>query len=66
MRCTRCKLAAKCRAIREASQEHFRWSFHNIIGHPLSEFAYLLGLRRLSDWLHDKTIPPHDAGTGRG
>lgn len=36
----------------------FRWTLHNIVSHPLSELAYLLGLRRLSDWLHDITLPP--------
>ena len=36
---------------------HFRWTVHNIIGHPLSEIAHLFGLQRLSDWIHERTIP---------
>jgi len=36
---------------------HFRWTVHNIIGHPLSEIAHLFGIQRLSDWIHERTIP---------
>jgi len=36
---------------------HFRWTVHNLIGHPLSEIAHLFGLQRLSDWIHERTIP---------
>ena len=49
-----------------ALKGHFRWSVHNLIGHPLSELAYLVGMRRLSEWLHDRTIPEHEHGQGRG
>ena len=42
------------------------WTIHNLIGHPVSELAYLLGLSRLSNWIHDVTIPKHEPGTGRG
>ena len=42
------------------------WTFHNLIGHPLSEVAHLLGLQKLSNWIHDVTVPPHNPGTGRG
>jgi hypothetical protein len=42
------------------------WTVHNIIAHPLSELLYLCGLTRLSHWIHDVTIPTHEAGTGRG
>ena len=42
------------------------WTIHNLIGHPASEIAYLLGFQGLSDWLHDVTIPKHEPGTGRG
>ena len=55
--CSRCSLQGKCRAIRAATKEHFRWSIHNLLAHPLSEIAWLVGLRKLSDWLHDKSIP---------
>jgi hypothetical protein len=47
--------------------ERFRWTVHNLVGHPLSEVAFQLGAQRLSDWLHDWTIPFHDPGNeGRG
>lgn len=42
------------------------WSTHNLIGHPLSEIAHLLGLDEWARILHDSTIPPHEPGTGRG
>ena len=35
----------------------FRYSLHNIIGHPLMEIFHLLGLKRLSSWIHDSTLP---------
>jgi hypothetical protein len=60
MRCSRCKLFGKCREIRRTTKKHFRWSIHNIIGHPLSEIAYLLGFKKLSDKIHDRTIPKID------
>jgi hypothetical protein len=49
----------------------FSWTLHNLIAHPLSELVYLLGLGsapfdRASNWIHDVTVPEHDAGTGRG
>lgn len=38
----------------------WRWTLHNMIGHPLSEVAYQFGLRDLSNAIHDQTIPdPH-------
>jgi hypothetical protein len=57
MRCTECKLAGKCRAMRAATKKHFRWSFHNVVAHPLSEIAWLLGFKKASDWLHDASVP---------
>ena len=66
MRCQNCSLFGKCRAIREKSKDHFRWSFHNLIGHPLSEILWLIGLKNLSNKLHDSTIPEHLPEEGRG
>jgi hypothetical protein len=40
----------------------FKWALHNLIAHPLSELAYLLGLNSLSTWIHDVTVPEHEAG----
>jgi hypothetical protein len=35
----------------------FLWSMHNLFGHPAAEVAHLLGLARLSRWIHDSTAP---------
>lgn len=42
------------------------WTTHNLIAHPLSEVAHLLGLDEWSRILHDTSIPLHEPGTGRG
>jgi len=49
----------------------FKWSLHNLVAHPLSELVYLLGLgsppfERVSNWIHDVTVPEHESGSGRG
>lgn len=35
----------------------FRWTLHNIIGHPLCEVLSLVGAHRASAIVHDVTIP---------
>jgi len=35
----------------------WRWTVHNVIGHPLSELIYQLGLRSLAAHVHDITEP---------
>ena len=35
----------------------FRYTIHNIVGHPLMEVLYLIGLKRASMWIHDITLP---------
>jgi hypothetical protein len=46
------------------------WPVHNIISHPLSEVLYWLTFwfagDKISGWVHDVTIPAHEAGLGRG
>lgn len=37
--------------------ERFRWTLHNLVAHPLSEVLYQLGARRVSDAVHDHTVP---------
>jgi len=41
----------------------FRWTFHNIVAHPLSEVAWQIGCRSLSDKIHDRTIPEETVKT---
>lgn len=38
-------------------RQHFRWTFHNLVAHPLSEIAHLLGASSLSAKIHDSTLP---------
>lgn len=35
----------------------FRWTLHNLIGHPLMEILWLLGAHGMSTWIHDVTLP---------
>jgi hypothetical protein len=46
--------------------KHFRWTLHNLIAHPLGELCHLAGFDGASNWLHDATVPLHEAGKGRG
>ena len=46
--------------------KRFQWTVHNVIAHPLSEVLCQVGLRKMSDKVHDITVPEHEAGTGRG
>jgi hypothetical protein len=47
-------------------KRNFDWTIHNMIAHPISEIVYLLGFDKLSNWIHDVTVPKHKSGTGRG
>lgn len=38
----------------------FKWTIHNVIAHPLSEIAHLIGVSALSEKIHDCTIPDND------
>ena len=44
----------------------FSWTLHNVVAHPLSEILYQLGYENLGNKIHDKTIPQHIKGEGRG
>jgi hypothetical protein len=35
----------------------WRWTFHNLLGHPLSEILFQLGFHSASELVHDRTIP---------
>lgn len=36
------------------------WAIHNIVGHPLMEVCFLLGLERLGIWIHEESLPEED------
>jgi hypothetical protein len=38
-------------------RQHFRWTFHNLVAHPLSEIFHLIGASDLSNKIHDSTVP---------
>lgn len=40
--------------------KRFKWTLHNVVGHPLSELFWQLGWESASDWAHEVTTPPHD------
>jgi len=35
----------------------FRYTIHNMLGHPLMEIFYLLGMKQQAEWIHDSTLP---------
>jgi len=35
----------------------FRYSLHNIVGHPLMEILNVLGFHAAGNWVHDATLP---------
>lgn len=37
--------------------ERWQWTLHNLVGHPLSEVLFQVGLRRWSEYIHDITTP---------
>ena len=41
----------------EKEMKRFRYSFHNIVGHPLMEVLYVLGFHAAGSWVHDATLP---------
>ena len=38
----------------------FSYSIHNIIGHPIAEIFWILGLEKAGDYVHDITVPYPD------
>ena len=46
--------------------KRIQWTLHNVVAHPLSEILFQVGKGDLGNRIHDATIPPHRAGTGRG
>jgi hypothetical protein len=39
----------------------FKWTFHNIIGHPISEMIFVItGSEKLALFIHDFTLPKED------
>ena len=35
----------------------FKYTFHNVIAHPLMEIFHLLGFEQLAIWIHDASLP---------
>ena len=35
----------------------FQWTLHNLIGHPLFEILYQLGQEKMSNAIHNMTVP---------
>lgn len=35
----------------------FRWTLHNLVGHPLTEILSQIGCHRAADWIHEATKP---------
>jgi len=35
----------------------FRFTIHNIVGHPIMEIFALLGMSKAAIWIHDITLP---------
>lgn len=40
--------------------KNFWLAVHNLIGHPIGEVLYWIGLKKASGWLHDATLPKSD------
>lgn len=41
----------------------YRWTLHNLVGHPVSEVLHLVGCAQLSAWVHDTTVPLRGSAT---
>ena len=39
---------------------HFKYTIHNIIAHPLMEILHLIGFTKLGNKIHDLTLPRED------
>lgn len=37
--------------------KRFKYTIHNLIGHPLMEIFNLLGMKRTAQKIHDRTLP---------
>jgi len=35
----------------------FKYTLHNVVGHPLMEIFNLCGFHDLGSWIHDTTLP---------
>jgi hypothetical protein len=38
-------------------KKRFEFTLHNLIGHPLMEIFHILGCEKLSNLIHDITLP---------
>jgi len=37
--------------------ERYRWTLHNMVGHPVSEVLHLFGFTEAATAVHDGTLP---------
>lgn len=38
----------------------FSYTIHNLIGHPIAEIFWVLGLNKIGNYIHDITVPYPD------
>ena len=38
------------------------WGMHNLVGHPMMQIFTWLGMPRMADAIHDRTLPPSEGG----
>ncbi|TXH10978.1 MAG: hypothetical protein E6R03_14820 [Hyphomicrobiaceae bacterium] len=46
--------------------ERWRWTLHNVVGHPVSELLYQIGLMSVGNYVHDITVPEPEGENPRG
>jgi len=44
---------------------HLRYTFHNLVGHPVMEILHMVGLKRWGVWVHEHTLPKSERGYGQ-
>ncbi len=55
--CFGCPVECQKQRLLAGIRNHFRATWHNIVGHPVSELLWICGLKRTSWWFHNITSP---------
>lgn len=58
------RIGGHVKKILAALPARYRWTVHNIVGHPVAEVLKQLGLVRAADWVHDETAPEAPSAPG--